>query len=53
MADSTLKIAILAVDKASKTMGKVGSAVDKMGVAGIAAAGAITAFGVSSVKAFS
>ena len=53
MADSTLKIAILAVDKASKTMGKVGGAVEKMGVAGAVAAGAIAAFGVSSVKAYS
>jgi len=53
MADANLKLVITAVDKASGTVGRVGQSVEKMGVAGVAAAGAIAAFGISSVKAFS
>lgn len=53
MADSTLKVTILAVDKASKSLSKVAGAADKMGKAGLIAAGGIAAFGASSVKAYS
>jgi hypothetical protein len=53
VANSTLKIAIVAVDKASKELSKVAGAADKMGKAGLIAAGGIAAFGASSVKAYS
>jgi len=53
VADSTLKVSILAVDKASKTMGTIGG---KMGgmvkAAAVAGAAVAVSFGAQSVKAF-
>jgi hypothetical protein len=53
MASSQLVLNILAVDKASKTLGGIGKSIGGLSAAGAAASGALIAFGVSSVKAFS
>ncbi len=52
MADANLKVSILAVDKASKTLDKVGNKFSALGKVGLVSAGAVAAFGASSIKAF-
>lgn len=53
MASSNLVLSIIAVDKASKTLGGIGSSIGKMSVNTAALGATLVAFGATSIKAFS
>lgn len=53
MASSNLVLSIIAVDKASKTLGNIGKSIGGMSAKSTAVAGALVAFGATSIKAFS
>ena len=53
MASSNLVLSIIAVDKASKTLGGIGQSIGKMSVNTAALGATLVAFGATSIKAFS
>ena len=53
MASSNLVLSIVAVDKASKTLGKIGKSIGDMSAKSAITGGALLAFGATSIKAFS
>jgi hypothetical protein len=53
MANSNLVLSIIAVDKASKTLGGIGSSLGKMSINTAALGATLVAFGATSIKAFS
>lgn len=53
MASSNLVLSIIAVDKASKTLGGIGKSIGKMSVNTAAVSASLVAFGATSIKAFS
>jgi len=53
MASSNLVLSIIAVDKASKTLGGIGKSIGKMSVNTAALGATLVAFGATSIKAFS
>jgi hypothetical protein len=53
MASSNLVLSIIAVDKASKTLGGIGNSIGKMSVNTAALGATLIAFGATSIKAFS
>jgi hypothetical protein len=53
MASSNLVLSIIAVDKASKTLGGIGKSIGKMSVNTAAVGASLVAFGATSIKAFS
>lgn len=53
MASSNLVLSIIAVDKASKTLGGIGNSIGKMSVNTAALGATLVAFGATSIKAFS
>jgi len=53
MANSNLVLSIIAVDKASKTLGGIGKSIGKMSVNTAALGATLVAFGATSIKAFS
>lgn len=53
MAKSNLVLSIIAVDKASKTLGGIGKSIGKMSVNTAAVGASLVAFGATSIKAFS
>jgi len=53
MASSNLVLSIIAVDKASKTLGGIGKSIGKMSINTAALGATLVAFGATSIKAFS
>ena len=53
MASSNLVLSIIAVDKASKTLGGIGKSIGKMSINTAAVSASLVAFGATSIKAFS
>lgn len=53
MASSNLVLSIIAVDKASKTLGGIGKSIGKMSINTAAVSASLIAFGATSIRAFS